>query len=79
MIEIARKFADAKKAKFGNMRVLMTLDNLAAHCTKEVKRIYKEGNALLCYLLKETTGSLQMIGIGYGRSVRCSMGRTLDN
>ena len=78
MIEIAKKFIEVKKNKFGDIRVLMTLDNLTAHCAEDVKRVYEEGNVLLCYFPKETTGSLQMIDAGHGRSMCCSVGRCLD-
>ena len=60
------------------MWALMTLDNLAAHCTEDTKHIHRESHAFLCYLSKDATESTQMIDAGCVRSARCSMGRVLD-
>ena len=58
--------------------MLTTLDNLAAHFAEEVECVCREGHVLLCCFPKNTTDSTQMTDAGCGRSVRCSVGRALD-
>ena len=60
------------------MQLLITLQNLHAHCTEEVKYVCRECHVLLCYLPKERTESLQMIDMDYSRSVHCDADRYLD-
>ena len=78
MTEIAKKFVQVKKDRFGNMWALTKLENLAACCDMEAKRTCKEGQVMLCCSPKETTESSQMIDAGHGRSMRCDVGRVLD-
>ena len=48
MTEIARKILQVKKDRFGDMSVLMTLENLAARCAIEVK---KRATKVMCFFV----------------------------
>ena len=60
------------------MWVLTTLDNLAAHCDAESKCMHNQGHVFLCHLPKATTELTQMTDADHGRSMRCGVGRGLD-
>ena len=49
-----------------------------AHVAQETREIYAQGNVFLYFLPPNVTESLQAIDAGYGRSMRCAIGRLLD-
>ena len=47
--ELATDFAEHKRKKHGDLRVVMSLDNLAAHIADDAKKIFADGYAFLLY------------------------------
>jgi DDE superfamily endonuclease len=78
MAHSAQKFCDHIKQQWGGKKVLLFCDNLSAHVAQETKQIYGNGNVFLYFLPPNVTESLQAIDAGYGRSMRCAIGRFLD-
>jgi hypothetical protein len=76
--EIARQFVEHKKDIHGDDWVLLFCDNLKAHVAESVKEIFGDGKVFLCYLPPNLTDALQPIDAAYGRSLRCAIGRLLD-
>ena len=54
-------------------------DNLDAHVASETKEVFAAGNIFLFCLPPTVTEAIQAIDAGYGRSVRCAVGRLLDS
>jgi hypothetical protein len=79
MEDIARGFVDYVKEKHKGKRVLVFCDNLSSHLADSVKKIFREGNVVLCFLPADLTEAVQPIDAGYGRSVRCCIGNLLDS
>lgn len=75
----AQNFCNHVKQRWGGKKVLLFCDNLDAHVAPVTKKIYGDGNVLLCSLPPSVTESLQPIDAGYERSLRCAVGRLLDN
>ena len=78
MAESAQGFCDHIKKKWGNQKVLLFCDNLDAHVCENRKKIFAAGNVFLYCLPPTVTEAIQAIDAGYGRSVRCAIGRGLD-
>jgi hypothetical protein len=58
---------------------LLICDNLDAHVAAKTMAICTEGKATFMYALPPTvTEAIQPIDAGFGRSVRCAIGRKLD-
>lgn len=74
----AQRFCDHVKQRWGSKKVLLFCDNLSAHVAEPTKQIYASGNVFLYFLPPSVTESLQAIDAGYGRSMRCAIGRLLD-
>jgi hypothetical protein len=75
----AKRFCDHVKQRWGSKKVLLFCDNLSAHVAEPTKQIYASGNVFLYLLPPSITESLQAIDAGYGRSMRCAIGRLLIN
>jgi DDE superfamily endonuclease len=74
----AQRFCDHVEERWGGKKVLLFCDNLSAHVAQETRQIYARGNVFLYFLPPSVTESLQAIDAGYGRSMRCAIGRLLD-
>jgi DDE superfamily endonuclease len=74
----AQRFCDHIQERWGGKKVLLFCDNLSAHVAQETRQIYAGGNVFLYFLPPSVTESLQAIDAGYGRSMRCAIGRLLD-
>jgi hypothetical protein len=79
MEDIAKGFVVYVKEKHKGKRVLVFCDNLSSHLADSVKKIFREGNVVLCFLPADLTEAVQPIDAGYGRSVRCCIGNLLDS
>ena len=78
MIELAHKFVREKKKKHGDDWVVLYADNLSAHLLPQVKTIFGNNQVLVIYFPPNMTEMIQPIDAGYGRSLRCAIGRELD-
>ena len=76
----ARTFNDHVREKWGdNAKVLLTADNLDAHVHHGTKEILaKDGRVFILFFPPCCTEAVQPIDAGYGRSIRCCIGRLLD-
>ena len=74
----AQKFCDHIKQRWEGKKVILFCDNLDAHVAPETKKIYGDNNVFLCSFPPSVTESLRPIDAGYGRSIRCAVGRLLD-
>ena len=60
-------------------KVLLTCDNLSAHVNPDIKAAFaKDGVTLLRCFPAQCTQSIQPLDAAFGRSLRCSVGRKLD-
>lgn len=57
---------------------MLFCDNLDAHVCTGTKSIFAAGNVFLYCLPPTVTEAIQAIDAGYGRSIRCAVGRGLD-
>ena len=80
MLESATRFNDHICQRWGEgTKVLLTCDNLSAHVNPDVKSAFaKDGVTLLRYFPAQCTQSIQPLDAAFGRSLRCSVGRKLD-
>jgi hypothetical protein len=81
MAHSAERFNDHIKTRWGpEAKALLTCDNLDAHVFSGTKEIFgKEGRVFLFCFPPQVTEAIQPIDAGYGRSIRCAIGRLLDN
>ena len=78
MKKLAHKFVREKLDKHGDDWVILYADNLSAHLLPEVKSIFGTNHVLVVYFPPNMTEMVQPIDAGYGRSLRCAIGRELD-
>ena len=78
MKKLAHKFVREKLDKHGDDWVVLYADNLSAHLLPEVKTIFGTNHVLVVYFPPNMTEMVQPIDAGYGRSLRCAIGRELD-
>ena len=80
MLESAARFNDHICQRWGEgTKVLLTCDNLSAHVNPDVKAAFaKDGVTLLRHFPAQCTQSIQPLDAAFGRSLRCSVGRKLD-
>ena len=74
----AQKFCDHVKQCWDEQKVLLFCDNLDAHVCDETKKVLSDGNVFLFCLPPTATEAIQAIDAGHGRSVRCAIGRLLN-
>ena len=79
MIELAHKFVREKIKRHGDEWICLFADNLSAHLLPEVKEIFGSNQVLLIFFPPCMTEMVQPIDAGYGRSLRCAIGRELDD
>ncbi len=75
----AQNFSEHVKEKWGDQKVLLFCDNLDAHVCDNTKKIFADGNVFLFCLPPSVTEAVQAIDAGYGRSMRCAVGRLLNS
>jgi len=80
MLESATRFNDHIRQRWGECtKVLLTCDNLSAHVNPDVKAAFaKDGVTLLRCFPAQCTQFIQPLDAAFGRSLRCSVGRKLD-
>jgi hypothetical protein len=80
MARSADRFNQHIKKQWGDKaKALLVCDNLDAHIYSNNKQIIgKDGRVFLCCLPPQVTEAIQPIDAGYGRSMRCAIGRILD-
>ena len=80
MATSAVNFNNHVKERWGNdTKVLLTTDNLDAHVYQETKKLLaKDERVFVLYFPPNCTEAIQPIDVGYGRSIRCCIGRCLD-
>ena len=80
MLESATRFNDHICQRWDEgTKVLLTCDNLSAHVNPDVKAAFaKDGVTLLRHFPAQCTQSIQPLDAAFGRSLRCSVGRKLD-
>ena len=60
--------------------VLVICDNLDAHVAPETREVFAaDQTVFVCYLPPSVTEAIQPIDAGFGRSLRCGVGRRLDS
>ena len=74
----AKNFCDHVKKRWGDQKMLVFCDNLDAHVCDATKKIFADGNVFLFCLPPSVTEAVQAIDAGYGRSMRCAVGRALN-
>ena len=74
----ASNFTDHVNKRWGGKKCLLFCDNLDAHVCEETKTIFADGNVFLFCLPPSVTEAIQAIDAGYGRSMRCAVGRALN-
>ena len=80
MAQSANTFNDHIKERWGETaKVLLSADNLDAHVFHGTKdTLAKDGLVVALFFPPDCTEAVQPIDAGYGRSIRCSIGRQLD-
>jgi len=80
MLESATRFNDHIRQRWSEgTKVLLTCNNLRAHVDLDVKAGFaKDGVTLLRCFPAQCTQSIQPLDAAFGRSLRCSVGRKLD-
>ena len=79
MEELARRFVRRKIEKHGKeVWVIAFCDNLKAHVSENVRKIFGEGHVFLCFFPPNMTHLVQPIDAGIGRSLRIAVGHALD-
>ena len=76
----AKRFNNHILERWGkNAKALLTCDNLDAHVFQGTKDIFGEGGRVFLFCFPPAvTEAIQPIDAGYGRSIRCAIGRLLD-
>ena len=77
----AKNFNDHIKDRWGeNAKALLTADNLDAHVYHRTREILAEdGRVFALFFPPSCTEAIQPIDAGHGRSIRCTIGRLLDD
>ena len=76
----AISFNDHIKTRWGeDAKALLICDNLDAHIADKTKAAFGKDNRVFLFCLPpQVTEAIQPIDAGYGRSIRCCIGRLLD-
>ena len=81
MEQSAKNFNEHIRKRWGNnAKALALCDNLDAHICEQTKEVLGANSNVFLYCFPPAvTEAIQPIDAGYGRSVRCSIGRQLDD